>query len=529
MKRLTLFLFIVLVTFGCDSKKPSYTNLSTIRLNFSYSPFSTDPRKSTDPVSSTLSFMLYEGLMYLDREGTLSPALAEEISISENRQVYLFKLRSAKWSNGSPITAFDFEKSWKEVLDTSYSSRAAHLLYPLKNGEAARNGNCTLDEVGVRALDEKTLEVTLEKPCPYFLQLTAYPTYFPVCKNHAASNENTLLSNGPFSLESWKQDNEIALKKNPLYHCQKNVKINQISIALVSDERTALTLYEKGDLDFVGGLISPLPIDAVSTLKDSGLLLEQPIAGTTFCMFNMRSSPFTNLNIRKAFAHSIDRESIEKNVIQITSDISSQIVPQILKSGLSINTVLNEKSNHDPSAYLEAGLSELGIKKTDLPPITYHYFASELQRKLALALQHEWQRTLGIEVSLQGEEIKTFFERIQARQFDFAQIPWLAHYIDPISYLERFKSTNMTMNASGWENQEYAKLIEDSSWLSPGDRRCALEHAENILIDETPTTPLYHFTCIYLKNPKLKQLCVSPLGELYLHHAYFEENHPESP
>ena len=167
-----------------------------------------------------MNLMLYEGLMHLEPDGTLSLAIANNIRVSKDRKSYLFVLRSSNWSDGTPLTAYDFESSWKKVLAPSYPSKSAHLLFSIKNGSKAKSGKCSLDDVGVKALDEKTLLVELERPTPYFLQLAAYPTYFPVPNAGAEipypQNGDKIVSNGPFLLSSWKNDDEIVVEKKPL-------------------------------------------------------------------------------------------------------------------------------------------------------------------------------------------------------------------------------------------------------------------------------------------------------------------------
>jgi len=170
------FFIPILLLFAAAScqKKEHAGERQAIAINFSYSPFTADPRKCTDPVTTTLNFMLYEGLTHLEADGTVSYALAERVKISRDKRNYLFFLRPAMWSDGSPLTAYHFEAAWKAALSPDFTSKSAHLLFPIKNAERAKNGECSLDEVGIEALDEKTLMVRLERPTPYFLELISF-------------------------------------------------------------------------------------------------------------------------------------------------------------------------------------------------------------------------------------------------------------------------------------------------------------------------------------------------------------------
>ncbi|QVL56809.1 MAG: peptide ABC transporter substrate-binding protein [Simkaniaceae bacterium] len=495
-----------------------------IHINFIYSPFTIDPRKGTDPVTTVTNYMLYEGLTRLEPDGTVSPALAERVKISKDRKKYIFFLRKSMWSDGSPVTAYHFEAAWKKALSPEFSSRAAHLLFPINNAEEAKMGKCSLDEVGVEAIDELTLLVRLKRPTPYFLELTAYPTYFPVPHNGDEvlhpNQQNDLLTNGPFSLASWRDDDEIVTVKNPYYWNADEVKLDEVHATIITDEATALKLFDQGDLDYVGGLVSPLPLDAIATLKKTHRLRQRPIAGTTFSTFNVNKFPFNNLHIRKAFAYAVDKEEIIDNISQMFDDMATGPVPHVLK-----NTAISLYKEYNREAavhHFEMGLQELGITREEFPTVTYSYFSSELQRNLALALQSQWKETLGIVVELDGKELKSHLAKLHNHKFQIGQMAWIGQYHDRMCFLERFASKNGYCNYSGWENFHYQRLIEDSFYKGNGDRALLLEEAEQMIKDEMPIIPLYHFHAVYVKNPRLHGLAISPMGDIQFHRAYLQ-------
>ncbi len=522
------FFIPILLLFAAAScqKKEHERQRQAIAINFSYSPFTADPRKCTDPVTTTLNFMLYEGLTHLEEDGTVSYALAERVKISRDKRNYLFFLRPAMWSDGSPLTAYHFEAAWKAALSPNFTSKSAHLLFPIKNAERAKNGECSLDEVGIEALDEKTLMVCLERPTPYFLELTSFCTYFPVPFNgdevpHPNQN-GEVLSCGPFQIASWKNDDEIVAVKNPYYWNAEEVHLEKINISMISDEGTTLNLFEKGELDIVGGLTSTLPLDAVSNLKSSDLIRQRPIAGTTLCTFNVNHFPFNNVHIRKAFALAIDRKRITENLFQMYDDVASGPVPHVLKE--TVTTFFLDHQKALAQHHFQKGLEELGITKEEFPQVTYYYFTSELHKNLAITLQNYWKSVLGVDINIQALEFKSHLAKLYNHDFSVAQMSWVGQYHDPMSFLERFNGKEAFRNYSGWENPYYSELLSASYYASKEGRVTLLEKAESLLMDEMPIIPLYHFHVVYVKNPHLHGLSISPMGDMQFRKAFISSD-----
>jgi len=527
MKFLTLALFLspLLVISSCQKSGwvLPRAKKQVISINFTYSPLSFDPRKSTDPVTTVMSFMLYEGLTRLESDGKVTMALAKDFTISKSRTTYLFYLRKAYWSDGAPITAYDFEASWKALLDPDFPSRSAHLLFSIKNAEEAKRGQCGLDEVGVKALDATTLCVKLKKPIPYFLELTSFCAYFPVPSKGGEvsppSHNQKGVFNGPFALKSWANDYELVVQKNPHYWNANGVKLDEIRATIITNEMTAFKMYEQGQLDWVGGLISPLPLDLVVSLRNTFKLRQRSIAGTTMSVFNTHAYPFNNLNIRKAFAYAISRKEIVENVSQMFDDVATGLVPHVLKNG---DPVLFFPDNAQVLAkkYFKLGLKELNIKRGDFPSVVYSYFASELQRNLALFLQETWRQVLGVKVELRCSDLKVHLAALHSRNFQFAQMSWIGQYYDQMNFLERFQTKGTFRNYSGWEDFHYDQLIESSFYEKHEERDVLLDRAERYMIDNMPIIPLYHYHLVYIENPALKGVTISPLGDIQFHKAF---------
>jgi oligopeptide transport system substrate-binding protein len=531
MKTLAHFLFsstIVLVTAACQqnssktlSKAPD--RIHQLRLNLSSEPPTMDPRKGGDIISSHMHFMLFEGLTRLNENGTISLAQAESIDISSDGKVYTFHLRDVHWSNGDPVTAEDYEKSWKDILDPAFPSVNAHLFYPIKNAEAAKKGLVPLSEVGIKSADSKTLIVTLDQPTPYFFDLIAFCTFFPVNKrideiypDWAYEAGEYFASNGPYHLKNWKHNNEIIAVRNPYYWRKDEVLADSIHLCMIDNAMTALQMFENGELDIIGNPLSPLPVDALPILNKLGKLRKKPIAGTTIVSFNTQKIPFSNAKIRKAFGLAINREEIVTNITQLNEQIATNAIPPILKN----NRCREFFKDHDIATAQQlftAGLRELGVRKEELKEITYHYIISDVNHKIAQAIQQQIAKALGIKMQLEGIENKVFMDKLTKRDYSIAQAMWFAQYSDQMNIFERFKYRDNAKNYSHWENKEFIELLDRSAYETGEDRLATLENAEEIFLDEMPVAPIYHWEFSYMIQPYLSDVGLSPIGDVYFH------------
>ena len=520
---LIFYLFFIFSNLSCDKKKPKESHFSEVRLNFSRFPSSLDPRRGTEVISNTLSFMLYEGLTHLEADGTVSLALAKNITVSSDQTEYLFTLRPSCWSNGDPLTAYDFEASWKQVVSPLFNSSAAELLYLIKNAEKIKKNKCSINELGVKAIDSHTLKVELEHPTPYFLQLTSYPTYFPVPKTgrkaYVPLNPKQLITNGPFKLVLWKNNNEIRLEKNPYFWDEKEVRIKKLHIIHISDELIPLYLFEKNRLDWVGGLISPLPLSSLSDLKKSKLLKNHQPCGTTLCLFNVTSFPLSNLNIRKALSYAIDTKIFENMIFSHIP--ATELLDTNFEKEKHASTEL-ENRYVLANQYFELGLKELGLLKQDFPKLIYYYYSHEIQRNTALVMQNQWKEVLGINVELQTSEFKTFYSNLKKGKFMLAQTTWVSQYMDSMAVMRRFESKESSQNFGNWENLSYKDLMKQCNCSSQEKRKDCIKKGKSILFEEAPMIPLYYFSPNYVQNPHLKNVVISPLGYPHFRKAYFD-------
>ncbi|GIO09168.1 oligopeptide-binding protein OppA [Brevibacillus reuszeri] len=501
-----------------------------LRLNNFTEPLSLHPGLITDVWSSNVIFQTFEGLTRTDKDGVPQPAIASEIKASDDLLTYTFTIRNnAKWSNGDPVTAHDFENAWKWVLDAKNGSEYAYQLFYVKNAEAAFSGKAKPEDIGVKATDDKTLVVTLENPTPFFLELTAFYSYFPLNTKVVSANPDwakeagpNYTSNGPFKLAQWEHKTKLVLEKNEHYWDAQNVKLSKIEMNIINDANTELSMLENGDLDWAGAPTGNVPLDAMETLKEKGLLEITPKAGTYWYEFNTEQKPFNNKKIRQAFAYAISRKDIVDNVTQGGELVATAIVPPTMfaenEKGLFVDNDV-EKAKQ----LLAEGMKEEGYAGVEaLPPITLSYNTEEAQTKIAQAVQDMWQKNLGVHVKLENQEWNVYYENIKNGKYQVARMGWTGDFNDPINFLEIFR-TKEGNNHTGWEKKEFADLLAASS--KEGDaakRKAILQQAEKLLVDDMPVIPFYFKSTVYAKNPNLKGVVISGLGNVQYKWAYFE-------
>ena len=512
---------------GCSSSNtPSEEAGSVLRMNLQLEPPSLHPGIATDVQSIAVIRASMEGLMRIGQDGKPHEAGAEKVEVSEDMKTYTFTLRDHKWTNGDPVTAYDYEYAWKWILDPKNEAPYAYMLYPIVNAEEAKKGEVGVDEIGMKVIDEKTIQVQLTNPTPYFEDLSAFTVFYPVNKKVAEENPNwhtqadTFVGNGPYKLESWKHGSELVLKKNNDYWDAATVKLDTVKLAIIEDQNTELSMFESGELDWVGSPLSEIPSDALASLLKEDRVSSIPIAGTYLYRFNTSKPPFTNEKIRKAFSYAIDRKNLMENVAQGGQLPAMAFIPPTMipenEQGL-----FKDHDVETAKALLAEGMKELGVDQ--LPPVELLYNSQDLNTKLAQAIQDQWRQNLGVEVSLVNKERKVQLEEEKNGQFSISRGAWIGDFNDPINFLELFVSVDGN-NRTYWHNEEYSRLVNETYSMTDENKRLEnFKKAEAILMDEMPIIPIYFYTYNYIKDDKVKDVYMDQLGSLDLKWAYIEE------
>ncbi|MGC5328062.1 peptide ABC transporter substrate-binding protein, partial [Brevibacillus sp. SYSU BS000544] len=436
-------------------------------------PPSLDPGIAVDADSFDMIYACFEGLTSYDLNGQLVNAQAESFENSPDFTKFTFKIRQGlQWNNGDPITANDFVYSIKRNLDPKTASEYAYQLYYIKGGEEFNAGKGKVEDVGVKALDDHTVEFTLKSPTPFFRELTFFPTLFPLHQKTIESNPawaaeaKTIVSNGPFNMESWEHKKKIVFVKNPTYWDKDNVKLDRIEINMIDDNNTAFSMFENNELDWGGYPASTLPPDAIQKLKDEGKLMVADNPGTQSVVFNTQKPPFSNQKIRQAFAYAINRQEIIDNVLQTGVPKALGWVPTSM--GLKPDGYFQEDAARAKQLLAE-GMKELNL--TSFPEVTYTFDSTDVNRKVGEVLQDQWRKTLGVEVKLYTAELKVYRDMRSQGNFDMIRFQWGADFNDPINFLEMFRDKTGGNNHPDWENPKFKELIDKSYQEADLDKR----------------------------------------------------------
>ncbi|MED1645379.1 peptide ABC transporter substrate-binding protein [Brevibacillus agri] len=440
-------------------------------------PPTMDPGIATDASSMDMINLAFEGLTIVDRQFEMINGTAESFTNSPDFTHFTFTLRKdAKWSNGDPVTAHDFEYAIKRNLDPKTASGYAYQLFYLKGGEEFFNGTGKAEDVGVKAKDDYTLDFTLRSPTPFFRELTSFTTYYPLHKKTLESNPkwanaaSTIVGNGPFVIDTWEHKAKLAFSKSPTY-------------------------WEEGKL----------------------VVADNP--GTKAVIFNTQQPPFTNKKIRQAFAYSINRQMLIDNILQTGVPPAYGWVPTSM--GLNPDGYFKEDVEKAKQLLAE-GMKDLGL--SEFPKVTYYYDTGETDKKIAQALQDEWKKTLGINIDIRTAEWKVFNEDVQNGKYDFGIWLWGADFNDPINFLEMYKDKEGGNNVVRFDNKEYRDLLNKSYYETDAQKRKQLMFdAEKILMEEMPLAPLHFRGNAYVKNDKVKDFVIFPLGGPYFKYAYIEK------
>lgn len=518
---------------SCSTTQESTKPTQIFRMNLHSEPSSIDPRLVGDVMTLTVGKMLFEGLTRASLQGEIVPALAEKIEISPDKKTYTFFLRNAHWSNGKPITAYDFEYAWKSVLSPQFPAEYAHQLFVIKNAEKAKKGELSLSEVGVEAIDCKKLVVILENPNPYFLELTSFPITYPICSEVAINNPawaafegKDFICNGPFCLSTFRSGNELIANKNPHYWDADQVKLQSVILTMIADEHTELNMYENNELDWAGSPTSSIPPEALPSLKQTQNeeLFITPVASTFCYKFNTKVAPFNSMKMRKAFSAAIDRNSLVNNILQAGQIVAKSLLPPCMRSNQNEEiSLFSDACQKEAIAIFEEALNENGWSRENFPELTLIFSKSEKHQKVAQAIQQQWSHTFQIKVSLQSYEWNTFLDHLSKGDFQVGGRGWICDISDPKTLLELYKFATVGNNDTGWENQAFIDLITEAEETIDAEKRYSLLcQAEEILLNEMPVAPLYHSTACYLKKPYVKDVYMSKLCDLDLKNAYIQ-------
>lgn len=540
MKKLIVLMLVLVMVLslgltGCGKKEKLAAD-QTLRINWQQDPPDLDPQTTTDQVSMWIVNAIYDGLVRQQPDGTIKKGsgLAEDWTISEDELTYTFKLKDAKWSDGTPITAYDFEYAWFRAIDPEVASEYAYQFYHIVGAEEYNTEVITdKEKVGIKALDEKTLEVKLLRPTPFFLSLTSFATYLPAQKaavekygDEFASAPDKMVYSGPFVIELWEKEQRLYLAKNQDYWDAASVKLDKIEGDMITDNNTMVNLYETGGLDVIA-----VPGEFMDKYKDSPEFGSAADATTWYFQFNMEDKYFQNLNIRKAFAYAADRQSFVNNVLANGSIVAGGLTPPLLlgKGGKDFAENRGDLTlPFDPAKakeHFELGLKELGITKADFEKhVSIVAGNTTTWNRITQTFQQMWKENLGVEIPIEEMTFAMRLERYNKKDYTISVAGWGGDYNDPMTFMDLFV-TNGGNNDAYYSSPEYDAAIKKAMEGEGDERIDAMLEAEKALAKDLPIHPLYHPARVFVQRDYVKGIARYAVGcDTEYKWAYIEEH-----
>ncbi|HFK1528179.1 TPA: ABC transporter substrate-binding protein [Bacillus cereus] len=478
-----------------------------------------DVSKSTDTLGSQILGNTMEGLYRLDKDNKPITAVAESSTKSEDGKKYTFKLRKdAKWSNGDPVTAKDFVYGWQRLLDKNTAAEYAFIAFYIKNAEAINKGEKPLTDLGAKAVDDYTLEVELEKPVPYFLNLMAFPSYYPLNEKFVKEKgdkfgleADTTLYNGPFVMASWKHEQGWQLKKNDQYWDKKTVKLEEINYSVVKEVATKVNLYDTGSIDFT--LLSGEFVDKYKSNKEE--YGEYSEASTFFLRLNQKrngqDTPLKSKKLREAIALSIDKKGLANVILNNGSKATDQLVPKGLATGPDGKDYQDTFKNglkYDPkkgAAAWEAAKKELGKDQVTIELLSYD---DGTAKKIADYFKDQIEKNLkGVTVNTKIQPFKQKLKLESAQDYEVSFAGWSPDYSDPMTFIDMFESKS-PYNQMSYSNPKYDEMVAKAGnelLSDPKKRWETLGKAEKLFLEEDAgLIPLYQTGRAYVMKPNVK-------------------------
>lgn len=527
MKKFKIFTILIalsVVLAGCSSAEGVYSDKGQVfRKVLPQDISSLDTALVTDTVSFGVFNQIYEGLYTLDKNDKAQPGVAKDMPKKSNGgKTLTIKLRKdAKWSNGDPVIAQNFEYAWKRVVNPKTASEYAYIMYDLKNAEAINTGKKDIDELGVKAVNDHTLKVELNKPIPYISELLAFATFMPqnekVVNKYGEQYGTTAeksIYNGPFKVEDWKVEDKIQLVKNKDYWDKKKVHLDRVNYKVLKDQQAGASLYDTGSVDD-----TLITADQVDKYEGNPGLKKRLLASTFYIKLNRDNVPeFKNKDLRLAISQAIDKEgyvnAVKNDGSSATDGFTSKYTAKS-PDGKDFTESIQSPLSYNPKSakkHYDKAKKELGIKNltftmntedTAEKKISAEYIKAQVEKNLP-----------GVTMKIKQLPFKQRVNQEHSETFEASLSGWGPDYPDPLTFLS-IMTTGNASNNTGWGNKEYDKLIKDANGKllqKPDERQAAMKKAEEIMLQEAPVAPIYQKGEAHLTNPQVKGLYYHQIG-----------------
>ncbi|WP_163832468.1 ABC transporter substrate-binding protein [Spartinivicinus ruber] len=488
-------------------------------------PASLDPQRIEGVPGGNIARDLFEGLVNDDPKKGTVPGVAESWTANKDKTVYTFKLRKdAKWSNGEPVTAHDFVFAFQRAVDPKLASNYSWYieLAEIKNASEIIKGKKKPSELGVRAVDDRSFEVTINKPLPYFVKMMSHYTTFPVHRKTVEKYgekwtlAGNMVSNGAYKLKEWVVNERIILERNKAYWNNKETVINQVSFLPIQSNNTELNRYRAGEIDMSYDSIAlehfrRLQKEIPDEVKVTGKV------GTYYYVFNTRKKPFDDVRVRKALSLAIDREVITDRILGQGQLPTFNFTPNNVDGftpPANPYSKMTQKERLDQAIKL---LKETGYDKNNPLKLTLLYNTDDNHKKLAIAISSMWKKSLGVQVTLENQEWKTYLDNKRLGNFEVARAGWIGDYNEASTMLDLLTTDN-ALNDSKYNNKEYDQLLAKAK--TADDPSQYYTKAEALITRDMPVATIYQYVTPRLVKPYVGGYQVSATGSLYTRDFY---------
>lgn len=522
---------MLLACTGGESNVTSGNRTAVLHYGNGTEPQGLDPHVVTGVPENHLIRALFEGLA-VKNPYTLEPepGVAESWEFSEDRRVITYHINpAARWSNGDAMTAHDYVWSWQRALNPKMGNLYAYMLFPVVNAEAYATGKLSdPDEVGVKALDDHTLQVTLVEPTPYFLQLMDHYSTFAVHRPTIEkfgevtdrftkwTRAENIVGNGPFKLKDWKLNRRIVMEKSDTYWDRDKVRLEGVIFYPTENAVSEERMYRAGQLHYTNTL--PLEKIPVYEAMDNSPYVQAPYLGTYYFLINTKRPPVDDVRVRQALSMAVDRETLASTVLQKAVFPAYSITPPGTL-GYQPPKLFGYDLDKAKQLLAEAGYPD----GKGWPGLEITYNTSESHRKIAVALQQMWKESLNIDITISNQEWKVYLDSVTQMDFQIARRGWIGDYVDPNNFLDLFLAGGGNNN-TGFADSRYDDLIlKKAPQAQTRDERFArFQEAETMLMEQMPIIPIYTYTSRHLIHPSVKGMPSNLMDSLNLKYVWLE-------
>jgi oligopeptide transport system substrate-binding protein len=505
---------VILAVAACDPSADSITVSQdsglqlVLRRGNGGEPQTLDPVAAEDVHSFAVLTDLYEGLVIEAADGSLLPGVAERWDLSPDGRQYTFYLRQdAFWSNGEPVKAQHFVAGFRRVLAPGTTSAYAFLLEPMRNYQAVLSGKLRPEELGIHAVDDRTLTIELKSPAQHFLGILAMPIAYPLYPGDSVDSRRfhdpmSFIGNGPFVLESWLIGEKIRLAKNPRYRNAKSVQIDTVEYLPITDPHTELNMFRVGELD----ITFTVPKERIAELRESQAeaLRVAPTLGLYYLAFDLSEPPLDDVRLRQALTMAIDRQALV-TLLGRGEQAAFGIVPPGVANHVTARYSWQDMAASDRQATAHELIGQAGYDADHPLQLRLTYDTGDVHETVALAVASMWQDVLGIDVELEKKEWKYFLATRDDRPaWQIMRFSWIGDYNDPGTFTEIFRSDS-EQNLPRYRNPDYDRLLDDANRIgTPDDRAQIMSAAESLLLDDYPVAPLYFYVSKHLVSSRVE-------------------------